>query len=299
MHAAMNSFKATAVVLSVCLSCCMGSDSPTYNGALVIPPSGKWYVDEKLQRQECARDLGLISGRDGPDGPWPSFYMSVGSDEQRFRAFPAMNQQIDLVPTNVSWCDLMDTKPSFCEERGAIQLSNSKTWVQGTIFRTNAGFSSNTRSGEDILGVTGTYTVMLGDGRTKYPVIEQGIALTASEDFPMALFGLLRESVEIGNGTSKPSSVTSRLARLRHDGIIYSESYSYHAGRLYRKLQCLYASIRRHYLTRSRYQTASLIIGGYDEALSSKEVAPFLYSIGSEARGIPNARLSSISFMSE
>lgn len=196
---------------------------------------------------------------DGPDGPWSSFAIQVGTPAQTIRVLvsTASYQTFAVLPQG---CTSQD--PSNCESfRGDIfNPAQSRTWVEnnnaanGTFsfdLESSLGYRSNALYGYDTLTLG-----WKGSGGPSLP--HQIIAGIAMKDFYMGLFGV---NPRPSNFTTFDDPVPSYLSSLKNNSIIPSLTYSYTSGNQYRLDRVF----------------ASLTLGGYDSSrfISNNVSFPF------------------------
>lgn len=194
--------------------------------------------------------------RDGPDGPWASFYINVGDADasghgQNFRAFPSLSLSVLVLPLAADFCNGSHLLDLVCQARNTIYQSKiqawepslSKTWTaHGEIDMLSASSLSNLVSNNRTTTAQpyGVDNVGLGETSTQSPIqMDQWVAGLASTSFFMALFGLSNVPFQQG---------ASFLTSFRFNQAIPGTSLSYTAG--------CYA----------RDWRPSLVLGGYDSA---------------------------------
>lgn len=185
---------------------------------------------------------------DGPDGPWSSFVIQVGTPSQTVKVLisTANYQTWAILPQG---CTSKD--PSSCEtSRGGIfRPDQSHTWAQNNL-STNGTFSFGLESdlGYFSNALYGYDTVTLGWQGSGGPSLQhQVVAGLATKDFYLGLFGVNPRPSNFSDfDTTFPSFMTS----LKRKSLIPSVSYAYTSGNQYRLNKVL----------------ASLTLGGYDSS---------------------------------
>lgn len=196
---------------------------------------------------------------DGPDGPWSSFAIQVGTPPQTVKVLisTASDQTWVVLPQG---CTSRD--PSNCETSrgGVFRPDQSDTWVQNNLstsgtfsfgLESNLGYFSNAQYGYD--------TVTLGWQGSGGPSLQQQVvAGIATKDFYLGLFGVNPRPI---NFTNFDTLVPSFMSDLKNKSLIPSVSYAYTSGNQYRLNKVF----------------ASLILGGYDSSrfVPNKIVFPF------------------------
>lgn len=185
---------------------------------------------------------------DGPDGPWSSFAIQIGTPPQTVKVLisTVSDQTWAVLPQG---CTSKD--PSNCEiSRGQFfRTDRSQTWVQndmsvnGTFsftLKSNLGYFSNAQYGYD--------TVTLGWQGSGGPSLQhQVVAGIATKDFYLGLFGINPRPI---NFTDFDNPFPSFMSDLKTKSLIPSISYAYTSGNQYRQNKVL----------------ASLTLGGYDSS---------------------------------
>ena len=191
------------------------------------------------------------SCRDGPDGPWASFNMTVsgtGSKEdlgQTFRTFPGLSFSILLVPIAAEFCSGSRILEESCVSRNNFQSNASTSWKSiGEInilsvlplSRFLAAGNATTQSEQ-----LGDDTVFMGSGETAPGLVQQIVAGVASKQFFMGLFGLSNRELYL-YGHSRPTFLS-----IFKEYTLPSLSFSYTAGSF-----------------RNNTTPPSLVLGGFD-----------------------------------
>lgn len=185
---------------------------------------------------------------DGPDGPWSSFVIQIGTPSQTVKVLisTASYQTWAVLPQG---CNSKD--PSNCgTSRGRIfQPDQSDTWVKNDLttdgtfsfgLESNLGYFSNALYGYD--------TVTLGWQGSGGPSLQhQVVAGLATKEFYLGLFGINPRS---SNFTNFDTKIPSFMSSLKSNSLIPSLSYAYTSGNQYRRNKVL----------------ASLTLGGYDSS---------------------------------
>ena len=184
------------------------------------------------------------NNRDGPDGPWSSFLLRVGTPAQDVRVLISSASQ-DTWVVLPSGCGKSD--PSTCpDDRGGLfNYNKSSTWSTHGLYELynerNLGMNGNGLWGNDTLGLA-----VQGSGG---PTLQnQVIACIVTDNFYLGMFGVNPKPTNYTglDGDQQDSYMTS----LKKQNIIPSTSFGYTAGAPYRLKKVL----------------ASLILGGYDES---------------------------------
>ena len=226
-------------------------------GPVVIEPSGKWCVRNKVQSEPK-----LISTRHGDDGPWSSFLIHVGSPGQDVNVLPDPYRGA-LVVVDPEGCP-SDPRLADCVRNrgGTYKRGDSDTWNRSSRHAWNPSelhppsawtswTSSNKTSQSDPLaqhpeGTSSTNKVGIdrvrgeADGRP-WMVPEQGILSTSDLNPFVGIFGLATNA----GHKARAMSPTSLFDNIRHQANQQSISWSYTAGR-------------------ANEIPGSLVLGGYD-----------------------------------
>lgn len=185
---------------------------------------------------------------DGPDGPWSSFAIQVGTPPQTVKVLisTVSDQTWVVLPQG---CTSKD--PSNCKTSrgGVFRPDQSHTWVQNNIstngtfsfgLESNLGYFSNAQYGYD--------TVTLGWQGSGGPSLQhQVVAGIATKDFYLGLFGVCPPP---SNFTNFDTTFPSFMSGLKNKSLIPSVSYAYTSGNQYRLNKVF----------------ASLTLGGYDSS---------------------------------
>lgn len=163
--------------------------------------------------------------RDGPDGPWSTFALQVGTPSQQIRVLPANGE--DYVWTiNPEGCTSSD--PSNCEDsRGQFFITNrSSTWDEIGLYdlliyeEKFLGYSGSAEYGYD--------SVTLGWPGNNGPTLDkQVVAGIATDEFWLGVFPLNPWPV---NFTELSNSVPSLMSSLKNESLIPSLTWGYTAG---------------------------------------------------------------------
>lgn len=238
-----NATSAVLFLLQCFLSIRAGSASllqraSTLPSPISFPPAQNWCVFRNVggnPTDSCYRD--------GPDGPWSTFTLRVGTPAQDVRVLISTASQSTWVVLPQG-CDSSDT--SCQDERGATyDYNSSSTWLkQGTfeLFNEkNLGLYGNGLWGNDTLG--------LGIQGSGGPTLNnQVIAGIVTNNFYIGMFGANPKSTNYTgiDGYQQDSYITS----LKKQDFIPSITYGYTAGAEYRQKKVL----------------GSFTLGGYDES---------------------------------
>ena len=185
---------------------------------------------------------------DGPDGPWSSFALQVGTPPQTVKVLisTASDQTWVVLPQGC-----MSKDPSNCETSrgGVFSPDQSDTWLQNDIspngtfstgLESNLGYFSNVKYGFD--------TVTLGWRGSGGPSLQnQVVAGIATKDFYLGLFGI---NPRPSNFTNFDITFPSFISGLKNNFLISSVSYAYTSGNQYRLNKVF----------------GSLTLGGYDSS---------------------------------
>lgn len=166
----------------------------------------------------------LTLARDGPDGPWSSFTIRVGTPEKDYRVLISTASQ-------QTWVILPDgCKPAdgLCPglRGGTFTRNDSSTWspLGNDLFKLsieeNLNISQNAYFGLDTVG--------LGSPGSGGPTLQhQLLGTIATEIFYLGMFGVNPNPKRFpGIDEEEPSYMTS----LKNQGIIPSLSFGYTAG---------------------------------------------------------------------
>ena len=180
--------------------------------------------------------------RDGPDGPWSSFTLRVGTPAQDVRVLISSASQATWVVLP-GGCKAKDT--GCQDDRGEVYNYNqSSTWSQNGLYQLynerNLGMSGNGLWGNDTIGLG-----IQGSGGPTLP--DQVLAGIVTDNFYVGMFGV----------NPKPTNYTgietdqqdSYMTTLKKQNMIPSVSFGYTAGAQYRLKKVL----------------GSLTLGGYDQ----------------------------------
>ena len=206
--------------------------------------------DQRLARRENSPPAPIVIAAsqdfDGPDGPWSSFAIQVGTPAQTVKVLlsTASYQTLVVLPQGCSAKD-----PSNCESsRGRVyHPEQSHTWnpnnlvPNGTFsfgLESNLGYNSNGEYGYDTLTLD-------WEGSGGPSLQHQIVAGIATKDFYMGLFGV---NPRPSNFTNYDNAVPSFMSNLKNKSMIPSLTYGYTSGNQYRLNKIL----------------ASLTLGGYD-----------------------------------
>lgn len=185
---------------------------------------------------------------DGPDGPWSSFALQIGTPPQTVKVLisTAGYQTWVVLPQGCNSKDPLNCKTS---RGGFFQPEQSRTWLlndlspNGTFsshLESNLGYFSNAKYGYD--------TVTLGWRGSGGPSLQhQVVAGIANKDFYLGLFGI---NPRPSNFTNFDITSSSFMSGLKNNFLIPSISYAYTAGNQYR----------------SNKVFGSLTLGGYDSS---------------------------------
>lgn len=94
---------------------------------LVVPPSQKWYATVSTSRESIFTDTCWLF-REGNDGLWSTFFLSIGSPFQTVSVLvsTASNQQLAILPAG---CNSSCVIENCVESRGGTFNANgSSTW---------------------------------------------------------------------------------------------------------------------------------------------------------------------------
>ena len=172
-------------------------------------------------------DLTIVS-RDGPDGPWSSFVLQVGTPRQNVRVLISTASQ-------ASWLVLplgCERQPLNCpDHRGNLYFSNeSTTWKETGNYRLGNEENLNLTNG----AIWGNDTIGLGLQGSGGPTLDnQNIAGINTLDFYVGMFGVNPKPTNFTGleGDQRDSYMTS----LKKQNLIPSISFGYSAGAQYRK----------------------------------------------------------------
>ena len=181
--------------------------------------------------------------RDGPDGPWSSFTLRVGTPAQDVRVLISSASQATWVVLP-DGCKVNDTG---CQgDRGEVyNYNHSSTWSQNGLYELynerNLGMTGNGFWGNDTIGLG-----IQGSGGPTLP--NQVLAGIVTNNFYLGMFGV----------NPKPTNYTgietdqqdSYMTTLKKRNMIPSVSFGYTAGAQYRLKKVL----------------GSLTLGGYDQS---------------------------------
>lgn len=208
---------------------------------LSFPPAQNWYVLHELVRWHMAL---IRRSRDGPDGPWSSFLLRVGTPAQDVRVLISSASQATWVVIPEG-CGKRD--PTSCsDDRGALfNYNQSSTWAQNGLYEIwneqNLGLSGNGLWGNDTLGLA----VQGSGGPTLQNQVVAGIV---TDNFYLGMFGVNPKPTNYTTFTSDPQD--SYMTTLKKQKLIPSISFGYTAGAAYRLKKVL----------------GSLTLGGYDSS---------------------------------
>jgi len=184
------------------------------------------------------------SCRDGPDGPWSSFLLRVGTPAQDVRVLVSSASQAIWVVTPQG-CGKRD--PTSCsDDRGGLFNSNkSSTWAQNGMYEIwneqNLGMSEK--------GLWGNETVGLAVQGSGGPTLQnQVVAGIVTDNFYLGMFGVNPKPTNHTTFASGPQD--SYMTGLKKQNLIPSTSFGYTAGAPYRLKKVL----------------GSLTLGGYDSS---------------------------------
>ena len=224
---------------------------------------------------------------DGPDGPWSSFAIQVGTPPQTLKVLisTASDQTWVVLP---SGCTSND--PPNCETSrgGFFRPDRSQTWVQNSLsingtfnfeLESNLGYFSNAQYGYD--------TVTLGWQGSGGPSLQhQMVAGIVTKDFYLGLFGV---NPRPANFTNFDTSFPSFISDLKNQSLIPSVSYAYTSGNQYRLNKVF----------------ASLTLGGYDSSrfipnevrfpfdqVDERDLTVTVYSITMAAEGVMSSLMT-------
>lgn len=205
----------------------------------------------------------LISSREGIDGSWSTFTISIGTPPQDIRLLPGTS--INTVwPVLVEGCE--DEGITDCSDKrgNTFNSSKSSTWEEIGLFQlpipeeAALGYSGNSSFGND--------KATFGLPGSALPVVDnQTIEGIATTDFFLGVLGLSVNSINI---TQFGNSNRSFLTSLKDQGSIPSISWGYTAGSFHHQPPVF----------------GSLTIGGYDQSrFEPNDVSiPFNNDIGLE-----------------
>lgn len=196
---------------------------------------------------------------DGPDGPWSSFAIQVGTPPQTVKVLisTASDQTWVVLPQG---CTSRDPSNCNTSRGGFFEPNQSHTWVPNNLstdgifssgLESNLGYFSNAQYGYD--------TVTLGWQGSGGPSLQhQVVAGIATKDFYLGLFGVNPRPI---NFTDFDNSFPSFMSDLKKKALIPSVSYAYTSGNQYRLNKIF----------------ASLTLGGYDSSrfIPNKVTFPF------------------------
>ncbi|TFA99716.1 hypothetical protein CCMA1212_008467 [Trichoderma ghanense] len=178
---------------------------------------------------------------EGPDGPWATFELRVGTPAQNLRVLPGTSstQTVVVLPEG---CQIINVTDCANSRGGLFNTSASKTWDEIGLFglgiENSLGYTDNGEFGHDTVGLG-----YLGSGG---PVVNNSVvAGVADTEFYLGMLGLNPHPT---NFTTQNDPQPSFMQLLKNGSAIPSLSYSYNAGASYRLNKAL----------------GSLILGGYD-----------------------------------
>ena len=198
-------------------------------------------LDRRIDQLPTPAMIAVSQDFGGPDGPWSSFAIQVGTPVQTVKVLisTANDQTWVVLPQG---CTPKD--PSNCEisRGGFFHSEQSHSWIQNGTFsfglESNLGYDSRAEYGFD--------TVALGWQGSDGPSLQhQIIAGIATKDFYLGLFGV---NPRPSNFTNYDDMVPSFMSNLKNKSIIPSLTYAYTSGNQYRLNKVF----------------ASLTLGGYD-----------------------------------
>ena len=183
--------------------------------------------------------------RDGIDGSWSTFWMSIGSPPQTLRLLPSTTGDA-IWPVLPQGCTRRD--PSNCADlRGAVfNPDNSTSWSGIGLFELGVaeerglGYSGNASVGYD--------DIRIGNGDASSLLVRnQTVEGFATKDFHLGTIGLSPNAVNLSLFSN---STDSFLAGLKNSSMIPSLSWGYTAGVSYAQPPAF----------------GSLTLGGYDSS---------------------------------
>ena len=165
--------------------------------------------------------------RDGNDGPWSSFNISIGTPPQTVRLLisTSTTQSLAILPDACTTPNSSDSYDCVSQRGGLFDPDKSVTWVdQGNHtleLERNLGYNDNGDFGFDniILGPPGSASIQLSN---------QSVVGVASEDFYIGVLGL--RPTFANSGANPDYSITSLMTTLKSKNLIPSLSWSYTAG---------------------------------------------------------------------
>ena len=209
----------------------MGDDTNRIS-PLVIPPSQYW---------------------NGLDGPWSTFWMSIGSPPQTVRLLPSTTGNA-IWPVMPEGCPPTSSSDCASSRGGIFNPANSSSWSSLGIFSlglTNEkflGYKANGSFGYDDLHLGPPTEVSSTTTNDVSPVLRhQLVQGFINKDFPLGSIGLSANSMNVGSFTNTTASF---LAALKEQASIPSLSWGYTAGASYTSPPAF----------------GSLTLGGYDES---------------------------------
>ena len=183
--------------------------------------------------------------RDGNDGSWSTFWISIGTPPQTVRLLPSTTGNA-VWPVLSEGCTQQD--PSNCSEaRGEIYHPESSTsysdiglFELGLLEESALGYSGNGSFGYD--------DIIMGMSSASSPTVtHQVVEGFATKDFYLGTIGLSPHPINI---SSFSNSTNSLLSSLKEQNSIPSLSWAYTAGASYAQPPAF----------------GSLILGGYDSS---------------------------------
>lgn len=221
-----------AFLLATTIAQVSGSAQP-----LVVNPSETWYAYSRIKRVASL----LMTLRDGLDGTWSSFNLSVGVPAQEVRLLPSW-QSFQTLVVNPEGCSVYSNYDDCVNSRGQVfNLSQSSNWSSIGIFEfgieQNLGLVGNAYYGYD--------SITLDD--SNHTTVEGStVGAFAVSDFWLGRLGLNPKPTN----WSDVSHGVSLMTKLKAQGAIPSISFGYTAGAPYR-----FTGVE-----------GSLTLGGYDQS---------------------------------
>lgn len=199
----------------------------------------------------------LTIPREGPDGPWSTFQLRIGTPPQYIHVLPSTSssQTWAIAPEG---CPSSTQSATCSDARGGLFRKNtSTTWSE-------IGLYSLALEGEKALGVSGAGdfgydTVGLGLDASQGPALNSIVGGIATPDFYLGVFGL---SPNAQNFSSFADPLPSFLSTLKSQGWIPSLAWGYTAGARYRLKKVL----------------GGLVLGGYDASRFAPNPVVFTFA---------------------
>jgi hypothetical protein len=196
--------------------------------------------------------------REGSDGTWSTFNLSVGSPPQVVRVLPSTSIAAVLLVSQEG-CNATGHPPDCAQIRGGLfDADSSSTWTPND--HAEMSFGSLNVEVDPLLDDYGIDKIeALTTGNDAIADSNTIIGTCNSNEIPLGLFGLQDGNIDV-NGTQ----VAGLLQSLKDAGEIESLSWGYTAGAYYQAQQSV----------------GSLSLGGYDTLRSGADILTIPFAEG-------------------